>query len=165
MSGNAPHTLPIRVYYEDTDVGGVVYYANYLKFMERGRTEFLRRLGFHQRLLQSETHCQFVVRSVAMDLHRPAHLDDLLQLETEVVHCGRASLRFHQRVMRHNTAQGNVVSDKTIQAPVLLCAATIRIACVDTLSFRPIAIPAILAAQLVDIAGAATAANPATVRK
>lgn len=132
--------MPIRVYYEDTDAGGVVYYANYLKFMERARSEFLRSLGFEQSVLQREIQRQFVVRSVAMDLHKPAHFDELLQIETAVQHCGRASLLFGQRVMRQTSAD----------TAELLCAAEIKIACVDSLSFRPAALPPALAAALIE---------------
>jgi acyl-CoA thioester hydrolase len=127
-------SLPIRVYYEDTDAGGVVYYANYLKFFERARTEYLRSLGFDQSLLQREQQRQFVVRSVSMDLHKPAYFDELLQVETSIQHYGRASLLFDQQIMRQTIEQ-------SIQ---LLCAARIKVACVDSQSFRPTAIPATL---------------------
>ena len=126
------------MYYEDTDVGGVVYYANYLKFMERARTEFLRGHGFDQSVLRSELQRQFVVRSVSMELHRPAYLDDQLQVETAIQHYGRASLLFGQRVMRHTNTQ----------SPELLCAAKLKIACVDSQSFRPTAIPPALTVAL-----------------
>ncbi len=130
--------LPIRVYYEDTDVGGVVYYANYLKFMERARTEYLRGHGFDQSVLLSEMQRQFVVRSVSMELHRPAFLDDQLQVKTEIQHYGRASLLFGQRVMRHTSAESSE----------LLCSAKLKIACVDSQSFRPTAIPPALTRAL-----------------
>ena len=109
----------------------MVYYANYLKFMERARTEYLRSLGFEQNMLQSETQRQFVVRSVSMDLHKPAYLDELLQVATSIQHYGRASLLFVQRVMRHTTTE----------SPQLLCAAEIKVACIDSQTFRPTAIP------------------------
>ena len=115
----------------DTDAGGVVYYANYLKFMERARTEFLRSLGFEQSLLQREMQRQFVVRSATMDFHKPAYFDDQLKVETVIQHYGRASLIFGQQVMRHTN----------IDSSELLCAAKIKVACVHSRSFRPTAIP------------------------
>ena len=116
----------------------MVYYANYLKFMERARTEYLRSLGFDQSLLQRENQRQFVVRSVSMDLHKPAYFDELLQVETSIQHYGRASLLFDQQVMRHTITE----------SPQLLCAAKIKVACVDSQSFRPTAIPPALSEML-----------------
>ena len=125
------HSLPLRVYYEDTDVGGVVYYANYLKYLERGRTEFLRDAGFNQSALANEISRQFVVRSVQLDLIAPARLDDTLTVETGVADYRRASMVFDQQVMRHTKGQ----------PAQLLCAASIRVACVNTETLRPVAMP------------------------
>jgi len=124
-------SIPIRVYHEDTDAGGVVYYANYLKYIERARTEFLRAAGFDQTELGRTTGIQFVVRSAVLDFKTPARLDDQLDATCEVANCARVSLLFKQRITR-----------RTKQAlPALLCAATIKIACVSTDTFRPSAIP------------------------
>lgn len=92
--------LPVRVYYEDTDAAGMVYYANYLKFMERGRTEWLRQLGFQQSRMAEEQGVAFVARSSAVEYLRSARLDDLLEIDTRVASVGRAQVVFDQRVMR-----------------------------------------------------------------
>ena len=99
-AGRASFTLPVRVYFEDTDAGGVVYYANYLKFCERARTEWLRTTGVVQNRLATEQNILFVVRSVAADYLRPAVLDDLLEVITTIDKLGRASLGFAQQVRR-----------------------------------------------------------------
>jgi acyl-CoA thioester hydrolase len=94
------HRLEVRVYYEDTDLAGVVYYANYLKFMERGRTEALRAGGVDQSRLKAETGVVFLVTRVEVDYRAPAVFDDLLTVETEAVEIGRASVLVAQRVLR-----------------------------------------------------------------
>ncbi|MBV1705074.1 MAG: tol-pal system-associated acyl-CoA thioesterase [Hyphomicrobiales bacterium] len=93
------HRLEIRVYYEDTDFSGVVYHASHLRFMERGRTEFLRRLGLDQATLFAEG-LAFAVRSLAIDYLAPARMDDLLVVETKIAAAGGASLDMSQRIMR-----------------------------------------------------------------
>jgi len=92
--------LPVRVYYEDTDTGGVVYYANYLKFMERARTEWLRSLGFEQDRLMAEENLIFAVRQVQAEYLRPARFNDLLQVTARVLEHRGASIRFAQEVRR-----------------------------------------------------------------
>ena len=101
---------PARVYYEDTDAGGVVYYANYLKFLERARTEWLRALGFDQRDLMREAGILFAVRHVEIDYLAPARLDDAAVVETTVAELGRASIRFDQRLRRDH----EVLSEATV---------------------------------------------------
>lgn len=91
--------LPVRVYYEDTDAAGMVYYANYLKFMERARTEWLRVLGFEQSRLVETQGVAFVARSAAVEYLKPARLDDLLEIDTRVASVGRAQVVFDQRVL------------------------------------------------------------------
>ena len=118
-----------RVYWEDTDGGGVVYYANYLKFMERARTEWLRSLGVAQRELREQTGGQFVVSETALKYHRPARLDDELLVTADVQQIGTASLIIGQRVLS-KTEQG-----------ILLCEGTIRIGWVDAATLRPARIP------------------------
>ena len=94
------HTFPIRVYYEDTDAGGVVYYANYLRFAERARTEFMRDAGADHAGMLRDTGLSFFVRRCEADYLKPARLDDLLQVETRVTHVGGASLEALQIVKR-----------------------------------------------------------------
>ncbi|HEY9280333.1 MAG TPA: tol-pal system-associated acyl-CoA thioesterase [Eoetvoesiella sp.] len=118
-------TLNIRVYYEDTDAGGVVFYANYLKFFERGRTEWLRRLGVNQSELAIREHLMFVVKGVEIQYRKPARLDDLLSIRSQITHVGRASVHFRQFAERSGQ---------------LLCESTIQVCCVDTNTFRPAAL-------------------------
>ncbi len=115
------YCLPVRVYIEDTDAGGIVYYVNYLKFMERARTEMLRSLGF-DKAGANPGSTQFVVVAAQIDYRKPARLDDQLQVTAEVQELRGASLEFRQRVLR----DGEV-----------LCAGQIRIACVEGDSLRP----------------------------
>ncbi|MBZ5756990.1 tol-pal system-associated acyl-CoA thioesterase [Pseudomonas sp. S5(2021)] len=122
-----PFTHRCRVYYEDTDAGGIVYYVNYLKFMERARTERLRELGFAQSQLVDDD-LLFVVHSVEARYLSPARLDDELQVSAEVVELKRASLRFHQQVRR--------ASDDA-----LLCEGHVWVACVRAENLKPRAIP------------------------
>jgi len=117
---------PIRVYYEDTDAGGIVFYANYLKFFERARTEWLRACGVDQHRLAAESGVLFVVRSTALDYRSPARLDDVLTIVTRVERLGRASVDFAQEASRGDT---------------LLATGGIRVACVEKTAMRPIPIP------------------------
>jgi acyl-CoA thioester hydrolase len=99
------HHLPVRVYYEDTDFSGVVYHASYLRFMERGRTNYLRLLGADQRALfeQAEREAPgfaFVVRSMSIDFHKPARMDDVLDVITQTAEVKGASVTLHQQVVR-----------------------------------------------------------------
>lgn len=97
----AMHRFPIRVYYEDTDAGGIVYHSNYLNFAERARTELVRELGVSQReMLEDGEGTAFAVRSANIDFRRPARLDDLLSVETEVTSIGGASIELDQRIIR-----------------------------------------------------------------
>ncbi|WP_022729570.1 tol-pal system-associated acyl-CoA thioesterase [Fodinicurvata sediminis] len=93
------HVLPIRVYYEDTDAGGIVYYANYLRFAERARTEFLRSLSLDQKRLREDYGLLFVVRRVEVDYEGPARLDDLVQIHSSMARLGGARLDLEQDVM------------------------------------------------------------------
>ena len=121
---------PLRVYYEDTDAGGVVYYANYLKYLERARTEWLRQLGFGQDELMRESGIVFAVRRVEIDYLLPARLDDLLVVQAEIAAAGKASLTFAQRIVR--------------PPDTALIRATVKVACIDRERFRPTAIPAFI---------------------
>jgi len=119
---------PIRVYYEDTDHGGGVYYANYLRFMERGRTELLRALGFEQDELAHTQGVVFVVRRVEVDYLRPAVFNDMLRVVSEVTDLGRARVVFDQAVYREGDHEP-------------LCQGRIEVACVAAGTFRPARIP------------------------
>jgi len=102
-SAHTPHLFPIRVYYEDTDFSGAVYHANYLRFMERGRTEFLRQAGIHQGAVHAGEHGQpfgFVVARMTIEFLRPARMDDLLQVETVAKEIRGAAIDLEQRVLR-----------------------------------------------------------------
>lgn len=130
-AGGPEFSWPVRVYYEDTDAGGVVYYANYLRFMERARTEYLRRLGFEQDRLADESGLLFAVRAVTIDYRRPARFNDALEVATRVSAVGRASVRFEQSVRRPGPDG----------VTALLCEATVQVACLDRESFRPRPLP------------------------
>jgi acyl-CoA thioester hydrolase len=131
---NRSFSIPIRVYYEDTDMGGVVYYANYFKFMERARTEWLRTHGFEQDELLTREGVIFAVRSAQLDFLKPARFNDLLQVTVTLGRRGRASLTVHQRVQR-----GDLV----------LCEGEVRIACLEAKTFMPCAMPQAIAARLI----------------
>lgn len=128
---------PVRVYYEDTDSGGVVYYANYLKFMERARTEWLRALGFEQTQLLDEHHVIFVVREVGIEYLRPARFNDLLDVTVNLAEVGRSQIVLQQTVLKQTVENGDVFSR-----------ATVKVVCVDGESFKPVRIPAIIKEKL-----------------
>ena len=130
----APFGWPVRVYWEDTDAGGIVFYANYLKFFERARTEWLRHLGLEQQRLRDEVGGLFVVTDARLRYQRPARLDDLLLVTARVLEAGRASLTIGQAALL-NPQQPDSGS-------ALLCEGTIRIGWVDAASLRPQRIPA-----------------------
>jgi acyl-CoA thioester hydrolase len=117
---------PLRIYWEDTDAGGVVFYANYLKFFERARTEWLRGLGFSQQAMREADGAIFVVSDTAVQYRQPARLDDELSVTVVLVEAGRASLVLQQQAWRGAT---------------LLAEGRIRIGCVDAGNFRPRRIP------------------------
>jgi acyl-CoA thioester hydrolase len=126
MSGRPPFRFELRVYWEDTDAAGIVFYANYLKFFERARSEWLRSLGHEQEALRRDVGIAFVVSETAVRYRRPARLDDVLSVSVEVRHLGQASLEIGQEARR---------------ADELLAEATIRIGCVELGTFRPCRIP------------------------
>lgn len=120
-------TWPVRVYYEDTDAGGVVYHTCYLKFMERARTEWLRSLGFEQDELIEKQNIVFAVRSLSINYIKPARFNDQLEVESEIVKINKASILFDQAIH-------NMYNEK-------ICRAEVRIACVNPSSMKPAAIP------------------------
>ncbi len=126
---------PVRVYYEDTDAGGVVYHANYLLFMERARTEWLRGAGYEQDVLRREVGVQFSVRQANIDYLRPALFNDLLTVTVALTRIGGASLDLAQEVIRE--ADG-----------VTCCRCVIQVACVDATTLRPARIPKQLLAEI-----------------
>jgi acyl-CoA thioester hydrolase len=128
----ADFVWPVRVYYEDTDNGGVVYYANYLKFMERARTEWLRARGVEQDALIAGEGVIFAVRKAEVDYLRPARFNQHLAVSVAVMETGKASLTFNQEVQLINEGGGS---------GELLCRGRIKIACLDAQTFRPRAIP------------------------
>lgn len=125
---------PVRVYYEDTDAGGVVFYANYLRFFERARTEMLREMGFEQDQLITEQGVIFAVRSVHVDYLAPALFNDSLDISAAVVKAKKVSLNFEQAVTRNGD---------------LLCKGNIRIACLDVKTMKPKIIPNNLLQKLI----------------
>ena len=129
------HVFPVRVYYEDTDAGGLVYHASYLRFAERARTEALRRGGTEQSRLLAETGLGFVVRHMEIDFHSPARLDDLLEVVTRLSDVGGVSLRAEQLIRR---------------AGVTLVRLFLKLACIDRQG-RPARMPTALRAALQDL--------------
>lgn len=119
------HSFPVRIYYEDTDAAGIVYYANYLRYAERARTEWLRELGYAHRAMTDTDGLAFAVRRCLIDYLKPAKLDDLLSIESVVTHVKAASLELIQEVMRGSD---------------LLARLEIRLACLDN-SLRPARMP------------------------
>ncbi len=137
-----PYHHSLRVYWEDTDAGGVVFYANYLKFFERARTEWLRAMGLGQQRLRDDTGAIFIVTDTTLRYLAPARLDDLLDITVATTDQGRASMALAQQAWRDTT---------------LLCEGQIRIACVDAASFKPRRFPPRLAALLANPTGHAGA--------
>jgi acyl-CoA thioester hydrolase len=142
--GNEPHAVgsvgatfqwPVRVYWEDTDAGGIVFYANHLKFFERSRTEWLRSLGIEQQRLKDSTGCMFVVTEASIRYHRPARLDDQLIVTASISQIGLASLIIKQQALLKTEQTDS-------QSAPLLCQGTIRIGWVHGASLQPRRIPA-----------------------
>ena len=127
---------PIRIYYEDTDAGGIVYHANYLRFMERTRTEWLRAIGVQLSQLESVTGTILVVRDAALEFIAPARLDDLVQVDVRLLLVRRVSITLGQTVSLVSTAMSSTMSTTS-----LLCSGTVRIAAIDKHSGRPVAMP------------------------
>jgi acyl-CoA thioester hydrolase len=125
--------LPVRVYYEDTDAGGIVYHANYLNFCERARTEWLRHLGNGRDWLREEFGLIFVVRRATLDWRKPARLDDLLLIETTLEKLGKVRLHMKQTITRDG---------------VVLCSVDIELVCIDHGQFAPVPLPDSLLAHL-----------------
>jgi acyl-CoA thioester hydrolase len=119
---------PLRVYYEDTDAGGVVYYANYLKFMERARTEWLRELGFEQDELIASENVLFAVRHVEVEYLKPARLNDALNIDVQLVDASAATMTLAQEITKQNESG-------------VLCKGSVKIVCLTADTFKPAALP------------------------
>ena len=118
--------FPVRIYYEDTDAGGVVYHARYLHFFERARTEYLRTLDFSQQMLLNERNVAFVVKTMTIDYCLPARVDDWLVVETKISEVRGAAILFTQQLKRDE---------------LILCTATVKVASVDLSKMKPVALP------------------------
>jgi acyl-CoA thioester hydrolase len=132
------YVWPVRVYYEDTDAGGIVYYANYLKYMERARTEWLRSLGFEQDQLVQQDGIIFAVRQVEVGYHLPARFNDALEVHVSLLMKGRASFTFYQEVVRTSDSE-------------TLCRGKVKVACVDIDTMTPTPIPEKIVMEMPDV--------------
>lgn len=128
-----PFLWPVRVYYEDTDAAGVVYYANYLKFMERARTEWLRAAGFEQTQLAGDHGVAFVVNSLALEYLKPGRFNDSLQVTVELIKVGAGHIELAQRVLRGNE---------------VLATGAVKVVCVALRTMLPVRIPKPLATRI-----------------
>ena len=126
MNNQQAFQWPVRVYYEDTDAGGVVYHSQYLNFMERARTEWLRHLGFEQTFLRESLNILFVVHSMQIQFKKPAKFNDMLQVSSQLVNLRLGSFECQQKISREEE---------------ILIEAQVKIACVDALTFKPTGIP------------------------
>jgi acyl-CoA thioester hydrolase len=132
MSKHKIFSWPVRVYFQDTDAGGVVYHANYLNFMERSRTEWLRTFGYSNAGMMKELGVVFVVRSLKLEYLKPALLDDLLEVTSQIKEIGRSRLNIHQTVLRSED---------------ILVEGEVHLVCVDVQTFKPVSVPEILRKQ------------------
>jgi acyl-CoA thioester hydrolase len=126
MAGIKTFSLPIRIYFEDTDSGGIVYHSNYLKFMERARTEWLSALGIDQRHLKQDKHIIFVVHRIDIQYKLPARFNDNLIVKSELKDIGSSKIEFRQMIYRENE---------------MLIDASVDVACIDSEKFKPVRIP------------------------
>ena len=126
MVGIKTFSFPVRIYFEDTDSGGVVYHSNYLKFMERARTEWLRSVGIDQRHLKQQDHIMFVVHRIDIQYKLPARFNDDLIVKSELIEIGSSKIEFRQMIYRNDE---------------MLIDASVDIACIDSEKFKPIRIP------------------------
>jgi len=147
MSKSKIFSLPVRVYFQDTDAGGVVYHANYLNFMERARTEWLRTHGYSNAGLMKEFGVVFVVRSMKIDYLRPALLDDSLDVTVQIKDIGRSRLTLTQSVRRqHGVAEQS--GREPPRGAEVLTEAEVHLVCVSLASFKPASVPDVLRTQL-----------------
>jgi acyl-CoA thioester hydrolase len=130
-------TWPVRVYYEDTDAGGVVYHSNYLNYMERARTEMLRHIGYEQTDLIEQQQLIFAVKHVDIDFRKPARFNDRINVVTRIIECNSASFRFEQII---RDAKDDV-----------LCSGKVLIVALDSYTFKPKRLPEFLAVEMQDV--------------
>jgi acyl-CoA thioester hydrolase len=135
MSKHKIFSWPVRVYFQDTDAGGVVYHANYLNFMERSRTEWLRTFGYSNAGMMKELGVVFVVRSLKLEYLKPALLDDLVHVTSQIKEIGRSRLNIHQTVLRGDD---------------VLVEGEVNLVCVDVKAFKPVSVPEVLRNQWKD---------------
>lgn len=134
-AGSPSFAFPVRVYYEDTDAGGVVYHAKYLNFMERARTEWLRAAGFEQDELRAHHGVIFAVNHLSIDYRRPARFNEALRVTARLIEARGVRLRLAQQVIRQNDNE-------------VLAEAEVQVVCVDAERFRPTAIPSLILEKL-----------------
>jgi acyl-CoA thioester hydrolase len=132
MSKHKVFSLPVRIYFQDTDAGGVVYHASYVNFMERSRTEWLRTFGYSNAGLMKELGVVFVVRSLKLDYLKPALLDDLVNVTSQIKEIGRSRVNIQQAVLR---------------GAVVLVEGEVHLVCVDVKTFKPVSVPDVLRKQ------------------
>jgi acyl-CoA thioester hydrolase len=132
MSKSKIFSWPVRVYFQDTDAGGVVYHASYVNFMERSRTEWLRSFGYSNAGLMKELGVMFVVRKLELNYLKPAQLDDMLAVTTQIKEIGRSRVNVLQTVQR----EGEILSE-----------AEVHLVCVSAAAFKPVSVPEILRKQ------------------
>jgi acyl-CoA thioester hydrolase len=132
MSKHKVFEWPVRVYFQDTDAGGVVYHASYVNFMERSRTEWLRTFGYSNASLMKELGVVFVVRSLKLDYLKPAVLDDLVTVTSQIKEIGRSRLNIQQAVLRGDD---------------VLVEGEVHLVCVDVKTFKPVSVPDVLRKQ------------------
>jgi len=130
-------TWPVRVYYEDTDAGGVVYHSNYLNYMERARTEMLRQFGYEQTDLIEQQQLIFAVKHVDIDFRKPARFNDRINVVTRIIECNTASFRFEHIIRDTNDN--------------ILCSGKVLIAALDSDTFKPKRLPEFLAVEMQDV--------------
>lgn len=134
MTNNATYSLPIRVYYEDTDAGGVVYHSQYLNFMERARTEALRSCGFEQDTLRDKHDLLFVVYEMQLHFKKPAKFNQEITVKTHLLRLGRSAMHFSQQILRESE---------------VLIEASVQVACIQASTFKPTRIPAFIRQALI----------------
>ncbi len=132
-------TFPVRVYYEDTDAGGVVYHSNYISFFERARTEWLRHLGYELDVLSEEQHLVFVVKALNCDYLRPALFNDELFVSAEIIKLGNTSITFEQKIMRAAKNENKTEINDTLYDTLAI--GNVTVVSVDTIKFKPKRIP------------------------
>jgi acyl-CoA thioester hydrolase len=164
MSKHKVFSWPVRVYYQDTDAGGVVYHSNYVNFMERARTEWLRTFGYSNAGMMKELGVMFVVRSIKLDYLKPALLDDLIEVTAQIKEIGRSRVTLTQTVRRrhgvarqsgrepslsHDAQRGNIVAEEPegLRGEELLTEGEVHLVCVDVQTFKPVSVPEILRKQ------------------